>query len=246
MKGIFVTATGTETGKTVVSCAIARFLKSRGADVGVMKPAASGGAVRSGKIVSEDAVLLKEASMSHDDLGLINPVCYKLPIAPYSASLTEKNKFSLKRVIACYKTIARRHDFVVVEGVGGVRVPLSNGLEVSDLILRMGLPVVVAVSAKLGTINHTLLTLEHLANKKINVLGVVVNFYDAKKIADRSGLLYLKSKKIPILAVIPENRKLAQDFDALARLIGKSRLRRLLSVGQSGQNLFQGQVNLRP
>ena len=220
-KGIFITATGTGVGKTFLSCAVARFLADRGTDVGVMKPFASGG------IVSEDALLLKKASRCDDPLDWINPVCFKESLAPYPASLIEKKRISMGEVLRVYKKIRARHPFVAVEGIGGVRVPLLENFEVADLILKMDLPAVVVSSAKLGALNHTLLTWDYLNRRKVNVIGIVLNFFDPGGIADRTNLDYFKRKKIPVLAVLA-GIKNPNDFDFTAGEIKKSLLARWL------------------
>ncbi len=203
MKGIFVTGTGTEVGKTFVSCAIARSLVQRGVNVGVMKPVASGGVWKNieGKrqLVSEDAILLKFASHSKDPLSLINPICYQHPLAPYSAAKLERKTFSLNLILSAYKKIQQAHDFVIVEGIGGICVPLSKNLEVTDLIKKFKLPVIIVASSKLGTLNHTLLTYRTLTQNKIKTLGVIMNHYNPKGLTDTTNLKILLEKRIPIL-----------------------------------------------
>ncbi|MBI3012542.1 MAG: dethiobiotin synthase [Elusimicrobia bacterium] len=197
-KGIFITATGTGVGKTFLACAIARRLRQKGVDVGVMKPVVSGGI--------SDTLALKRAAQAKEGLDLISPIRYKKPLAPYSASFLEKKKFSLKKALSAYRKIRKSHSCVIVEGSGGVRVPLSPSLEMADLMVHFQLPVIVVVSAKLGTINHTLLTLDYLSRKKIKVLGIVLNFYDPRSIVDRTNLKFFQDKKIPILAVLPSEK----------------------------------------
>ena len=207
LAGIFVTGTGTEVGKTYVACALARALVKKGINVGVMKPVASGGVWRkiNGKkeLISEDALLLKRASQSQDPLTQINPICYRHPVAPYIAAKLEKKNFSLLKITSSYKQIKKCHDFVIVEGVGGVTVPITKNLEVTDLIKLVNLPVIIVASSKLGTLNHTLLTYRTLIQHKINVLGIVLNFYNSKSLVDRSNLKFLQEKGIPILSCCP-------------------------------------------
>ena len=232
MKGLFVTATGTEVGKTVVACGIARYLKNLGLEPGVMKPSASGGRwVRLNgrrRLVSNDAILLKKAAGSGDPMEWINPSCFKAPLAPYSAALLEGRKFSLREVLKSYEEIQKRHPVVIVEGVGGARVPLDKNLEAADLILKMKLPALIVASAKLGTLNHTLLTLDYLKRKKVKVLGVVLNFFDPGEAADRGNLDFFMRKKVPLLALVPRDPRYQRNPDLLARKIGNSPLGRML------------------
>lgn len=210
LSGVFITGTGTEVGKTYVSCLLARDLARRGVSVGVMKPVASG-AMRmkiGGKIrrVSEDALRLKEAAQCGADLSLINPILYKNPLAPYSASWEEGKKFNLKKILAAYRALRKKYSVMIVEGVGGAAVPLDAKTDVADLMRAFKLPAVVVASAKLGTLNHTLLTLEYLRRKKVKVLGVILNHYDANQTVDDTNLRFFRGKKIPVLATIPPER----------------------------------------
>jgi len=228
MKGIFVTATGTDVGKTVVACGIARVLKNIGANAAVMKPVASGGEVRTVQgivsLVSGDALLLKKALGSKEKIESINPVCFRHALAPYSASLLEKKKFDFTKVLAIYHKFCKSRSFILVEGIGGVCVPLTGQKEVADLMSLMKLPCIVVASAKLGTLNHTLLTLDYLKRKKIQVLGIVLNFFDRNDRTDTANLEFFKRKKIKVLAAVPSNIKYAKNPDPLASLIKKSPL----------------------
>lgn len=219
-KGIFITATGTEVGKTLIACGIARLLKNEEMNPGVMKPVSSGGewkkVPRGKEWISTDAVMLRSAAGVPEPLNVINPVCFENPLAPYSASLLEKKKFSLDRVMKAYQKICRNHPVVIVEGIGGVRVPIDKKFEVSDLILEMNLPAIVVASAKLGTINHTLLTLEHLKRKEIEIPGIVLNYFDDEKLTDRSNLSFFEKMGTPVLAAVPEDARFQINLDTLA------------------------------
>ena len=216
MKGLFITGTGTEVGKTVVSCGIARLLKNNGVAIGVMKPVSSGG--------RQDAIKLKKAAKSKDSLDIINPIHYRHPLAPYSASRIERKPFSLYKILKAFQILRRNHPSIIVEGVGGLRVPLSSRLSVDDLILELKLPVLVVASARLGTINHTLLTIESLRRKKIKTIGIVLNFYDGKSLTDRTNLQFFKEKGIPVLAVLPKNPAFRMGHDLVAQALEKSDL----------------------
>ncbi len=218
-RGIFITGTGTEVGKTAVSCAIARYWANRGHKVGVMKPIASGG-IRRGKIfISDDAVALQKAARTQDQIELINPVCFKHPLAPYSASILEKKSINWKKVRTSFNQLKNQSERLLVEGVGGALVPLDMHTDVTGLIKQMNLPVIVVALAALGTINHTLLTLEILKQKKIRVLGIILNHFDKSGLADRTNAAFFKRRKVPVLATIPSDKKFAKDFDFAARQI---------------------------
>lgn len=224
MKGIFITATDTAAGKTLVACGLARFLKRVGVDVGVMKPVASEGLVRKKVLISRDALLLKKAARCSDDLELINPCCYKNPLAPCTAAYLEKKQFSFKKIKHACRQLRSRHSFMILEGIGGVQVPLDGKLEVADLILKMKYPVLVVASAKLGTINHTLLTLSYLQKKGIEIFGVVLNFFNPNDLVHKTNLIFFKKKRIPVSALLPEKIEYQTDFDLLSLRISETAL----------------------
>jgi dethiobiotin synthetase len=152
-KGIFVTATGTEVGKTYVSCRILEFLKSLGVKCGCFKPVSTGD--------RNDAKALIESSGSVEESAeVVTPEFFKNPMSPYGASLLENKKFNLKKTKKAFDYFFNKYNFTVVEGVGGVMVPLKKNFFISDLIKIFNLPVIVVARHNLGTINHTLLTIE--------------------------------------------------------------------------------------
>lgn len=230
---IFVTGTGTEVGKTAVSCAIARYWALRGLKVGVMKPIASGGvrrnpseSIKSGKsgLISEDAVALRAAARSKDPLSLINPVCFKHPLAPESAALLEHTAIDWKTVRTSFNKLKTQSERLLVEGVGGAAVPLDANHDVADLVKRFNLPVIVVAQSALGTLNHTLLTLNYLKAENIKVLGIVLNYFDRQSLADRTNLQFFQRKKIPVLAVFPADPRFIKNFDFAAAQVSKNPL----------------------
>jgi dethiobiotin synthetase len=172
-KGIFVTATDTEVGKTYVSCKIAEALKNLNINVGVFKPVSSGD--------RNDAKELIKSSQIKESVEKVTPVFFKNPMSPYSASLIENKIFNLKKVYSCFKYFLDKYKFVIVEGVGGVLVPLKKDFFVSDLIKNFKLPVIVVARHNLGTINHTLLTVEQLKKSNQKILGIILNGNKNKK-----------------------------------------------------------------
>jgi len=179
-KGLFVTGTDTEVGKTVIAGAIAVLLRSRGVRVGVFKPVATGCVrrVRLG-LTSEDAEFLAHCADSPHDLRTISPCCYATPAAPSVAARHERRPVDFEAIARAYRLIVQDSDFVIVEGVGGLLVPITEAYNVADLAGRFGLPLVIVARASLGTINHTLLTLEAARHRNLKVAGVVLNRYRA-------------------------------------------------------------------
>ena len=197
-RGIFVTGTDTGVGKTVVAAALAAWGRHHGLDVGVMKPVATGGrriggrsrgahrrngsrliAISNGtaqrRWVSADALQLAAAAGVNDAWTLTNPVCFEEPLAPWTAALRVGTSIRFSAIMAAYRALTARHEFLIVEGVGGLMVPLTSRLSVADLAQRLGLPLVVVARPGLGTLNHTLLSLQCARDRGLPILGVIIN-----------------------------------------------------------------------
>ena len=167
IRGVFVTATDTGAGKTAVTAGIAALLRRRGVDVGVFKPVSSGG--------TADARLLARAAGVTDALELVNPVRLDAPLSPNVAAELEGRQVPLEPIDDAYSRLTGLHDIVLVEGVGGLLVPIRDDFLVADLARRLDLPLLVVARAALGTINHTMLTLEAAETRNLEVTGVVYN-----------------------------------------------------------------------
>lgn len=175
-KSIFITGTDTGVGKTIASATVAMLLRKMGHKVGVMKPVTSGCIERDGKLISEDAELLCFAA------GVpITPDCtpylLRAPLAPSVSATQDGVRISFDVIKEAYERLAAEYDFVIVEGAGGLMVPLAGGLLVADLALYLGLPIAVVARPNLGTINHTLLTTFTARTLGLKVKGVIVNRY---------------------------------------------------------------------
>ena len=171
MAGIFISGTDTDVGKTFVTCALARGLREAGIDVGVMKPAETG-------VPAEgpyDARALIEAAGVDDPVELVCPLQFDLPAAPLASARFENRDVPIAPVLESYEMLSARHDFMLVEGAGGLLVPFDDKQTMADLASRLDLPLLIVARAALGTINHTLLTLEACAARDLDVVGVVIS-----------------------------------------------------------------------
>ena len=212
LQGIFVTATDTGIGKTVVAAGLAAALRRLGVNVGVMKPVASGGIAHEGRTVSEDALVLREAAGTDDPLELINPVCLSLPLAPAIAAKREGVHIDVASIDAAWGVLQTRHECVVVEGVGGAAVPITEWLSAIDLAVRMEVPALIVARPTLGTINHCVLTVEFARHRDCEVLGVL--FCDAaggpRGIAEETNAEAVKRfADVPVLGEVPFSKQLA-------------------------------------
>ncbi len=172
-RGIFVTATDTGVGKTLVASALVRCLIQQGIDVGVMKPIETG-VSRSRKLQS-DGARLRKAAGTRDPMTDVCPYVFRLPVAPFSAAQAEGKTVQMATILRTFRTLRQKHTFMVVEGVGGIYVPVTQALNLSDLIYQMKLPAIVVGQSGLGGINHALLTLHALRDRNIPVVALVLN-----------------------------------------------------------------------
>lgn len=191
-RGIFITGTDTGIGKTVVGAGLALKLKSEGIDAGMMKPFAC---------ASRDAELFKRTLRLDDSIDLINPYNSRLGLAPYAAF----KEVNIKKILDAFKELSLRHEFLIVEGAGGLLVPIKKDYLMADLILDLGLPAIIVARGGLGTINHTLLTLKQAKSFGIDIRGVIINNHGLKK-GDISyktnGAVIKKFSGITILGVL--------------------------------------------
>lgn len=229
-KSIFVTGTDTGVGKTTVSAGIAASLSQRGWRVGVYKPAETGCAPdASGGRSAADAVRLQFFSACSADLDTICPYALREPLAPLVAAEREAVRIDPGRLAACYDAIARGHDITLIEGAGGLLVPLTPSVTFADFAKRLDVPVLVVVGSRLGAINHAMLTVRYAESIGLRVLGYVVNFFQADSDqAAQSNVDVLARLLGPALGVVPylgevsatedARRQLAEVFSTRVRL----------------------------
>jgi len=202
--GFFVTGTDTGVGKTVAACALVRGLRRDGLDVGAMKPIETGVDPEFGPL---DAQALRAAAENVDALELVCPLRFALPAAPNVAAQYEGKEVDLDRVFAAFDQLRSQHDWLVVEGAGGLLVPTTDDATMADLARELDLPILVVARPALGTINHTRLTLEEAERRKLDLLGVVISHDQALSRADALNLGCLRDwlggrllAEIPVLA----------------------------------------------
>ncbi len=171
--GIFIAGTDTGVGKTIVTATLATAFKTHGINAGVMKPITTG-ETESRAGWSDPDWLVSVTGMT-DPPALVAPYRFPTPAAPLVAAARAGHLIDPTRILDAFQSLATRHDCVVVEGIGGVLVPLTTDLLVVDLVKRLDLPVLVVARASLGSINHTLLTLECLRSRGVPILGLLFN-----------------------------------------------------------------------
>ncbi|MFJ5759187.1 dethiobiotin synthase [Neobacillus sp. NPDC093182] len=210
MKGIFVTGTDTGVGKTIIACGLAAVLKEERFDVGVFKPLLSG---ISRDDPESDTSLLKKMSqtyLSHED---ITPFQYKEPLAPYVAGKLEGKLIDIEEVLQHWEMIRVKHQYFIVEGAGGISVPLGENFLVSDLMKALELPIVIVARPNLGTINHTFLTVQYAKSIGLRIAGIVIN-----GISHHPDLAEITNPKlieelcgVPILGITPKLKEITHE-----------------------------------
>jgi dethiobiotin synthetase len=178
---LLISGTDTGVGKTTVACSLATQFTQRGMRVGVMKPAETGCALRDGEMIALDAVALRAAAVSNDAIELICPYRYATPLAPAAAAVLEdREPPDLRRIAAIYERLAADRDVMLVEGAGGLAVPLTWSENYTDLARLLSLELVLVVGNRLGCINGTVLSLEYAAQRGVGIKGYILNDLEAE------------------------------------------------------------------
>lgn len=197
----FVTGTDTGVGKTLVACALLHTYAAQGQRVVGMKPVAAG--------VDEDGLnadvkQLRAASNILARSELINPYTFLLPVAPHIAAQHEGVQIDLARIVAAYHALAAQADVVIVEGVGGFKVPLNEREDSADLARQLGLPVILVVGLRLGCLNHALLTVSAIQASGLTCAGWVANTIEAAMPVIAENIATLKQHiNAPFLGWVP-------------------------------------------
>ena len=176
--GYFITGSDTECGKTETTLGLMRLLQSQGATVVGMKPVASGAVETPQGLRNDDALRIQQAGSQQLPYATINPYLYRPAIAPHLAAQQQGEEISFQQIVSSYQELAAQADVVLVEGVGGWRVPLGPDGGVAELAATLGLPVILVVGLRLGCINHALLSTEAISAGGLQLAGWVANRID--------------------------------------------------------------------
>ncbi len=210
MKGVFVTGTGTDVGKTLVSAGLAWALKKRKIDVVATKPFATAHKAYSARYRSKDTAMLAEACCATESDEELNPFFFNLPAAPLmAAQILKKPVADVHGALFPLKKLGIKHGFVVVEGIGGLMVPLTESEFVADFARLAGLPVVIVATPKIGTINHTLLTVRVCREFGLDIAGIIVNMMPRNPgaVEKNTPQALERLASVPVLATVPLMKK---------------------------------------
>lgn len=202
-RGIFVTGTDTGVGKTLVSCALLHAYAAAGRIAVGMKPVAAGCEETQEGLCCEDVTLLRQASSVQAPLELVNPYAFLPPVSPHIAAGEAGQVIDLEHIRRAYDALAGIADQVVVEGVGGFRVPLGKHADTADLARLLSLPVVLVVGMRLGCLNHALLAAESILSRGLRLAGWVANRIDPGMARVEANLESLQQRlDAPLLGVV--------------------------------------------
>jgi dethiobiotin synthetase len=200
----FVTGTDTEIGKTLVSAALLHILAQRGVQVAAMKPIAAGTAWRDGAWHNDDVDMLAAEVTVPLPQALTTPYLLQTPAAPHIAAALEHVVIDPSHIQACFQKVSAKAQAVIVEGVGGFRVPLTDSHDTADMAQQLGLPVILVVGLRLGCISHALLTVEAIQARGLELMGWVANTVDAQMGCMAENIQALQQRiPAPLLAHIP-------------------------------------------
>ena len=203
LKSIFITGTDTDVGKTYITAGLAVSLRKMNLDVGVMKPFAAGIVQKKG-FKSEDVEILSAASQVTDPENLINPQFFPIPASPYTAWKNLNVKPKIPTILSSFKKLSKLHKMILVEGMGGIMTPILKDYYVTNLIKDMKIPAVIVTRSKIGTINHTIMTVRMCEKYKIPIKGIIINNFDSDGYKTKELTRDLKNLlRIPILGTIP-------------------------------------------
>lgn len=196
MPSYFVTGTDTNVGKTLVACALLHHFAASGYRVSGMKPVSAGG--------FEDVQQLLAASNTGAPTEWVNPYAFTLAVAPHLAAQQARREVDLQRIVQAYQSLADWSEVVIVEGVGGWRVPLNDHEDTADLAVKLGLPVILVVGIRLGCLSHALLTVESIAARGLKLAGWVANCVERNMpLRDENIAALQRRLPAPLIGIVP-------------------------------------------
>jgi len=201
---VFVTGTDTGVGKTLVTAALAHHFTGKGMNVGVMKPVETG--VEDTSRLGTDASLLCWAAKSDDAPDIVSPYRFQRPLSPHQAAEAEGKKIDVEKLLSAFQTLRQGKDLVLVEGAGGLMVPVRGGFLMADLAGQLNLPLLVVTHPRLGTLNHTLLTTFSARAMDLEIAGFIVNRMpdDPGEAEEQAPHLLASLASADLMGVLPE------------------------------------------
>lgn len=210
-KGIFITATGTDAGKTYVSGLLVKKLRDSGINCGYYKPALSGMEEKNGKLIPGDVDFVLKTAGIDDEPSKYVSYSFKPAVSPHLAAQIEHNPIKLSKIKADFDNIKQNFDYIVVEGAGGIICPFNLSTEkilLPDVIKELNADIIIVAPASLGTINSTFLTVEYAKSQNINVKGIILNNYTDGDIMQEDNKKVIEDLTgVKVIATVKENEK---------------------------------------
>lgn len=205
-RGFFITGTDTGVGKTVIASAIIKALHAQGINACGMKPIETGCTRIGNNLYPSDGMFLKKVAGMNENIKYITPYCFETPVAPSLASEMEGKSVNINVIMQKFNSLLKRYNATVVEGVGGLLVPIKKDYFVIDLIRELKLPLIVVSRPSLGTLNHTLLTVNYALREDIKVSGIIINFSrppDGNISEETNPYIIQKMSPVPVIGIFP-------------------------------------------
>lgn len=223
-KGLFITGTGTDVGKTYVTGLLVRKLEELTKSAAYYKAAMSGNDRDSnGNLMPGDAIWVKNASGISQQLETMCPYIYEIAVSPHLASRIEGNPVKMDKVMEGYKLLKEKYDYITVEGSGGILCPINydeDAIWLEDIVKEMDLPCLMIADAGLGTINSVVLTYEYMKNKGIECRGIIFNNYHPGDVCEEDNIKMCEAMTgLKILAFVkPGDKEIEIDEEVLLNL----------------------------
>jgi len=202
-KKLFIVGTDTDVGKTFVTAGIIHVLRENNYNACSFKPVQSGGILKDEKLLSGDVEFVKDVTKISEDNFMMNSYCFKEAVSPHLAAEMDKVKINKDKILEDYKKLAQKYEYIVVEGAGGIIVPLiRDEYYMYDLIKDLDASVVIVARAGVGTINHTVLTVNFLKNMGIDIKGLIINGYNNRFYEDDNIEVIKKITGLEVVCIL--------------------------------------------
>jgi dethiobiotin synthetase len=205
-KGFFITGTDTGVGKTVITVALIKAICRLGFTAGGMKPIESGCLQQGDVLVPSDGMFIKTIAHMEENIRQITPCCFKSPLAPLPASESEDISVDFEKINQAFADISGKYDAVIIEGIGGLLVPITRNYSVIDMAKKFNLPLIVVSRPSLGTINHTMLTVNYAIKEGLRVAGIIINYSQPPEntLAEATNPEIIKRiSPVPVIGIFP-------------------------------------------
>ena len=213
-KGFFITGTDTGVGKTIIAGALIKVMHYFGVRTCAMKPIESGCGKEGSILIPHDGAFLRRAAQMEESLQLVTPYCFSHPLAPFAAAELEGKKISIDRIRKAFYTLHQSYDAIIVEGIGGIMVPLKKDYYLVDLAKEFSLPLLIVTRPGLGTINHTMLTVNYALEAGFEIAGIIINYSrpPENSLAEKTNPRVLEEIcPIPVIGTFPYLKVMGED-----------------------------------